>query len=84
MSPQQFKKIRETFELTQNDFALCLGLTQKTVSQYEIGFRTPGPTVQVIVQALDSMSVIHAKKLLQLMKNIADQQKKDKLRRVLN
>lgn len=81
MSPQQFKKIRETFGLTQGEFASSLGLTQKTVSQYEMGFRAPGPTVKVIVKALDEMPVAQAKKLLELMKEISDQQKKDKLRR---
>ena len=39
MKPQEFKKIRESFGFTQSELAECLGLTQKTVSQYEMGFR---------------------------------------------
>lgn len=82
MSPQQFKKIRETFGLTQIEFASCLGLTQKTVSQYEMGFRVPGPTVQVIVKTLDELPTARAKKLLDLMRIVADELKNYKSHRV--
>lgn len=83
MSPQQFKKIRESFSLTQIEFASCLGLTQKTISQYEMGFRVPGPTVQVIVKTLDELPTAQAKKLLDFMKIIADELKNSKSQRVV-
>lgn len=81
MSPQQIKKIRESFGLTQSEFAACLGLTQKTMSQYEMGFRAPGPTVKVIVKALDLLPTTQAKKLLELMLEVAEKQKKENLKR---
>lgn len=73
MSPQQFKDVREKFEMTQAAFGECLGLTQKTVSQYEIGFRKPGPTVVVLVKALDHLPVVQARKLLNIMRSFSVQ-----------
>lgn len=81
MSPQQMKRIRESLGLTQNEFAACLGLTQKTVSQYEMGFRVPGPTVKVIVKTLDVVSLTQAKKLLEIMLEVASKQKKENPKR---
>jgi transcriptional regulator with XRE-family HTH domain len=72
MSPKQFKAIREGFGMTQDEFAVCLGLTQKAVSHYETGFRVPGSTVQVIVMALELLPPSQAKKLLGLMKDISE------------
>ncbi len=72
MSPQQFKKIRESFGLTQKEIANCLGLTQKTVSQYEMGFRKPGPTVQVVMEALDRVSAKQLKEILDIMKEVSE------------
>ena len=71
MNPQQFKKIRESFGLTQKEIANCLGLTQKTVSQYEIGFRKPGPTVQAIMKTLDRVSAKQLKDLLDIMNEVS-------------
>ncbi len=71
MSPERFKQIRDTFGLTQSELAACFGLTQKTVSQYEIGFRVPGPTVRVIMLVLERLSVSQATKLLNLMNKVA-------------
>ena len=72
MSPQQFKAIRESFGLTQGELGTCLGVTQKTISQYEIGFRVPGPTVRVIMVALDQMPATKAKWLLDLLRDISE------------
>lgn len=71
MKPQEFKRIRESFGLTQSEFALCLGLTQKTISQYEMGFRTPGPTVKVVVKTLDRVKENQLSYLLELMKDVS-------------
>ena len=81
MSPEQFKRGRERFEMTQTEFASCLGLTQKTVSQYEIGFRKPGPTVQVIMFTLEALSDTQAKKLLELMRDVSDKLSRKRERR---
>lgn len=83
MSPIQFKKIRESFNMTQDEFSSCLGLAQKTVSQYEMGFRKPGPTVKIIVKALELLPATQAKKLLDLMrevnlKNLNNESRKEK------
>ena len=80
MSPEHFKSIREGFGLTQGEFAACLGLTQKTVSQYEIGFRVPGPTVRVIMLALEKLPAAQAKKLLSLMRDMAEAYSRKKTR----
>ncbi|MCK6599668.1 MAG: helix-turn-helix domain-containing protein [Bdellovibrionaceae bacterium] len=73
MNPQQFKKIRESFGLTQKEIANCLGLIQKTVSQYEMGFRKPGPTVQVIMRTLDRVSAKQLKDLLDIMNEVSEE-----------
>lgn len=75
MKPQQFKKIRESFGLTQSELAECLGLTQKTISQYEMGFRVPGPTVQVVMGTLDRVKQHQLKTLLEIMREVADELK---------
>jgi len=54
--------------LTQSELAECLGLTQKTVSQYEKGLRVPGPTVQVVMKTLDRVKPNQFKTLLELIK----------------
>lgn len=81
MKPQQFKKIRESFGLTQSELADCLGLIQKTVSQYEMGFRVPGPTVQVVMTALSKMKSNQSKLLLDFLKAAADDLKESKKKR---
>ncbi|MCB0369625.1 MAG: helix-turn-helix transcriptional regulator [Bdellovibrionales bacterium] len=75
MSPEQFKYIRESFGLTQNELATCLGLHQKTISQYEIGFRKPGPTVVIVMNLLQQVSHSQSQKLLDLMEQISEKVK---------
>lgn len=81
MKPQQFRKIRESFGLTQSELADCLGLTQKTVSQYEMGFRVPGPTVQVVMNTLDRVKQNQLKTLLEIMKEVSKELKTIKTKR---
>ncbi len=81
MKPQEFKKIRESFGLTQSELAECLGLTQKTLSQYEMGFRVPGPTVQVVMKTLDRIKPNQFKTLLEIMKEVADELRAAKAKR---
>lgn len=80
MKPQEFKKIRESFGLTQSELAECLGLTQKTVSQYEMGFRVPGPTVQVVMNTLDRVKQTQLKTLLEIMKEVSKELKTIKVK----
>jgi transcriptional regulator with XRE-family HTH domain len=81
LKPQEFKKIRESFGLTQSELAECLGLTQKTLSQYEMGFRVPGPTVQVVMKTLDRIKPNQFKTLLEIMKEVADELRAAKAKR---
>lgn len=81
MNAQQFKKLREKFELTQDELAVCLGVTQKAVSHYETGFRSPGPTINVVMKTLDSLPLAQANKILSLMKEISETLKSDKKRK---
>ncbi len=81
MKPQEFKKIRESFGLTQSELADCLGLIQKTVSQYEMGFRVPGPTVQVVMNTLDRVKRNQLKTLLEIMKEVSEELKAAKTKR---
>ncbi len=76
MSPKRFKNIRDKFGLTQVEFAKCFGLTQKTISQYEIGFRKPGPTVQVLLLLLENLSASQGHKFLKLMEEASEKLKK--------
>lgn len=81
MKPQEFKKIRESFDLTQRELAQCLGLTQKTVSQYEMGFRVPGPTVQVVMKTLDRVKRNQLRPLLDIMTEVTKEMKTAKAKR---
>lgn len=40
-APKSIKRLRQELELTQNEFAKKLGITQTTVSLWENGFQTP-------------------------------------------
>ena len=41
MNKSEVKKLREFLGMTQSEFAQELGISKKTVSQWEIGYRKP-------------------------------------------
>lgn len=83
VSSQEFRKIRLTFGLTQEEFAQIIGVTQKTVSSYEeIAENYPLKTISLkpyqieIINALQkrienssSESFVIGKKLKKALKN---------------
>jgi DNA-binding transcriptional regulator YiaG len=46
------KTIREVFEMSQQDFASCLGIAVSTVSRWERGIGTPAFTIAQFKQLL--------------------------------
>ena len=75
MSPMQVKNLRGKLELTQAEFAKGLGLSRLTISQYETGFRQPGPTVLILFRVLDSLSKVRAHELVALLRSRAESSK---------
>lgn len=54
MSPKEFRRIRERFDLTQRDLAEILGLSgYGPVNHYESGFRTPSILIQSLMVIFD-------------------------------
>lgn len=64
MSPKDIKNLRTKLGLTQKDMAEALGVAKLTISHYETGFRTPGPTLLILFMVLDSFSKKSALELL--------------------
>lgn len=81
MTPQQFKLVRESLNVTQAELAQCLGLTQKAVSHYETGFRAPGATVQVVLKTLDRLPPAQAKRIFEIMSEVSEDLKKKQKRK---
>lgn len=75
MSPTQVKNLRAKLEFTQAEFANALGLSRLTISQYETGFRQPGPTVLILFRVLDSLSRVRAHELVALFRSHAESSK---------
>lgn len=72
MSPKDIKNLRIKLGLTQKDMALTLGVAKLTISHYETGFRTPGPTLLILFMVLNSFSKKNALELLGHFKKEAD------------
>lgn len=80
MSPKQFKEIRKSLELSQDELAEILGVSGKMpISHYETGFRTPNLLTQALMSLLDSLPERKQAELIDLltehMKKIKRQQK---------
>ncbi len=80
MSPDQIKKIREKFGLTQTELAKVLGVSGKVpISHYETGFRSPSSLTLAFLSLLNSLSERKARELIELMsehmKKVKRQQK---------
>ena len=66
MSPVEIKSMRTRLGLTQKDIARALGVADLTMSQYETGFRQPGPTALILLVIMDSLSEKKALDLIEL------------------
>ncbi len=56
MSPVEIKELRTGLGLTQESMAEALGVAKLTMSQYETGFRKPGPTALICLVVIKSLS----------------------------
>lgn len=71
MSPDQIKEVRTQLGLTQEEMADALGIAKLTMSQYETGFRKPGPTVLILLTVLGSLSKKKALELIEILNQAA-------------
>jgi len=71
MSPDEIKALRVRLGLTQKNLALALGVNKLTLSQYETGFRKPGPTALVVLFVLDRLPKKKALELVALLQGAA-------------
>ncbi len=71
MSPAKIKALRVKLGLTQVEFAAALGVAVLSASQYETGFRNPGPTLLILLKVLESLPHNKAFWLLELFKRHA-------------
>jgi len=55
LKPEQIKALRHRFGYTQAAFSEVLGLAELSISQYETGYRKPGPTLLILFRVLDSL-----------------------------
>lgn len=67
MSPNDIKTLRKRLKLTQKDLSHALGVSKLTMSQYETGFRKPGPTALVLLFVLATLPLRKAQELTQLL-----------------
>lgn len=71
MSPNNIKKLRLDLGLTQEEMAYALGVAKLTMSQYETGFRKPGPTVLILLAVLSSLPRKRALDLIEMLDKAA-------------
>lgn len=71
MSPAEIKSTRERLGLTQESMAEAFGVAKLTMSQYETGFRQPGPTALILLMVVDSLSNKKALELIALLRKAA-------------
>jgi len=71
VSPDDIKTLRKRLKLTQKDLSYALGVSKLTMSQYETGFRKPGPTALVLLFVLDALPLRKAQELIQLLQQAA-------------
>lgn len=71
MSPDDIKTLRKRLKLTQKDLSYALGVSKLTMSQYETGFRKPGPTALVILFVLETLPIRKAQELIELLQHAA-------------
>jgi DNA-binding transcriptional regulator YiaG len=71
VSPNDIKTLRKRLKLTQKDLSYALGVSKLTMSQYETGFRKPGPTALVLLFVLEALTIRKAQELIQLLQQAA-------------
>ena len=71
MRPSNIKELRINLGLTQEQMAYALGIAKLTMSQYETGFRKPGPTVLILLAVLDSIPRKRALELIEILDKAA-------------
>ena len=45
----RIRELRKVLEMTQNDFAIRIGLTQNTITKYETGLRSPSKQIVISI-----------------------------------
>jgi DNA-binding transcriptional regulator YiaG len=69
MTPGQFKEIRGTLGLRQQELAEILGVSdQMVVGHYETGFRRPGKLIQIVMSILGSLPEKRREEFIKLLK----------------
>jgi DNA-binding XRE family transcriptional regulator len=71
MSPKQIGALRGQLELSQEELAETLGVARLSMSQYETGFRRPGPTLTIVLHVLDTLPKGKALELIALLNRSA-------------
>ena len=72
LSPKDFKFLRKTMKLTQDELADCLGLTSQTVARYEKGqTEIPGPADK-LTRFLFAFSLVSEGERAKIMREIMD------------
>ncbi|MBL7670345.1 MAG: helix-turn-helix domain-containing protein [Bdellovibrionaceae bacterium] len=72
MNPDEIKDVRTHLSLTQEDMAKALGIAKLTMSQYETGFRKPGPTALILLKVLGSLPKKRALDLIAILGKAAE------------
>ncbi len=68
MTAEEFKRIRNKFDMSQEQFAEMLGMSGKhAISNIEIGNRNPGKLTVILLSVLDSLPKRKAEELIELM-----------------
>lgn len=71
MNPADIKATRLRLGLTQESMAEALGIAKLTMSQYETGFRKPGPTALIFLIVIDSLPKKKSLELIELFRKAA-------------
>jgi putative transcriptional regulator len=53
LSPEDIRRIREDFDLTQVEFAALLGISVRTLRNWEQGRRVPGGAAMVLLRVAE-------------------------------
>jgi putative transcriptional regulator len=62
MSPSQIKRLRGRLKLSQSEFARMLGISTRTLQQWEQGVNKPRASALTLLQLADSDPQVFARK----------------------
>ena len=69
MSGKEFKKIREKFKLSREDFASIFGFSgYMSIANIENGSRNPGPVLTVLMRTLNALPEKKAHEIIELLR----------------